>query len=91
MTRAEAIDVFDEFIDHFKQGIKKNEQSFDIEQAKRDIQAFEIATRSLEAWDEVKHECWDEGHNFAGEYQGVWVRFKDIERIMDKHLKEVEE
>ncbi len=53
--------------------------------------AIEMAIRSLEAWDEVKHECWDEGHNFTGEYQGVWVRFKDIERIIDKHLKEVED
>lgn len=51
----------------------------------------EMAIRSLEAWDEVKHECWYEGYNFTGEYQGVWVRFKDIERIIDKHLKEVEE
>ena len=41
--------------------------------------------------DEVRRECWDAGRNFAGEYQGVWVRFKDIERIIDKHLKEVGE
>jgi len=54
-------------------------------------EAIDMAIRSLEAWDEVKHECWDEGYNFTGEYQGVWVRFKDIERIIDKHLKEVEE
>ena len=41
-------------------------------------------------WDEVRHECWDAGHNFAGEYQGVWVRFRDIERIIEKHLNKVE-
>lgn len=31
-----------------------------------------------------------EGVNMTGEYQGCWVRFKDIETIIEKYL-EVEE
>lgn len=35
----------------------------------------------------IKRELWDCGVNMGGEYQGVWVRFKDIERIIDKYTK----
>lgn len=30
-----------------------------------------------------------EGVNMTGEYQGSWVRFKDIEKIVNKHFKEI--
>ena len=36
-----------------------------------------------EAWEKVKSELWMEGMNMAGEYQGVWVRYRDIERVID--------
>lgn len=36
---------------------------------------------------DIKSQCWDSGVNMAGEYQGVWVRFKDVERIVDEHIK----
>lgn len=32
-----------------------------------------------------------EGMNMTDEYQGVWVRFRDIERIIDKYMKEGED
>lgn len=32
-------------------------------------------------------EIYMEGVNMAGEYQGCWVRFKDIEKIVDKYIK----
>lgn len=32
-------------------------------------------------------EIYMEGVNMAGEYQGCWVRFKDIEKIVDKYVK----
>lgn len=38
--------------------------------------------------DQIKAEIWMEGMNMAGEYKGVWIRFKDIEEIIDKHIKE---
>lgn len=36
-------------------------------------------------------EIYMEGVNMSGEYQGCWVRFKDIERIVDKYITESEE
>ena len=30
-----------------------------------------------------------EGVNMTGEYQGCWIRFKDIERIVDAHFKRI--
>lgn len=41
--------------------------------------------------DDIRSELWMEGMNMTGEYQGVWVRFRDIERVIDKHIKAVEE
>lgn len=38
--------------------------------------------------EEIKHECWDAGMNMTDEYQGVWVRFRDIEKIVNKVLEE---
>lgn len=35
-------------------------------------------------------EIYMKGVNMAGEYQGCWVRFKDIEKIVDKHIAESE-
>lgn len=32
----------------------------------------------------AKSELWMEGVNMTDEYQGVWVRFRDIEKILDK-------
>lgn len=35
----------------------------------------------------LMYEMYMEGVNMTGEYQGCWVRFKDIERIMNKYIK----
>ena len=32
----------------------------------------------------LKTELWFDSVNMAGEYHGIWVKFKDIERIFDK-------
>lgn len=40
---------------------------------------------------DIKSELWMEGMNMAGEYQGVWVRYRDIERVIDKHISESED
>ena len=37
-------------------------------------------------FDDIKAELWMEGMNMTGEYQGVWVRFRDIEKVIDKHI-----
>lgn len=39
----------------------------------------------------MMHEIYMEGVNMGGEYQGCWVRFKDIEKIVDKYMAESEE
>lgn len=36
-------------------------------------------------------EIYMEGVNMTGEHQGCWVRFKDIEKIINKYMAESEE
>ena len=36
----------------------------------------------------IMYEIYMEGVNMTGEYQGCWVRFKDIEKIVNKHIPE---
>ena len=33
--------------------------------------------------DKTRADLWMHGMNMSGEYQGVWVRFKDIEMVFD--------
>lgn len=35
----------------------------------------------------MMHEIYMEGVNMGGEYQGCWVRFKEIEKIVDKYVR----
>lgn len=53
---------------------------------------FDLAIKALEqepsVLQDIKSELWMEGMNMAGEYQGVWVRYRDIERVIDKHISE---
>ena len=37
---------------------------------------------------DMMYEIYMEGVNMTGEYQGCWVRFKDIEKIVNKHIPE---
>ena len=85
------IKTLNEFIDHFQTQIKQAEiakdKSFDIERAKEDIKCFETAIKALKGVDtsDMLYDIYMAGVNMAGEYQGCWVRFKDIERIVLKH------
>ena len=38
----------------------------------------------------MMYEIYMEGVNMSGEYQGCWVRFKDIEKIVDKYMGDKE-
>ena len=53
-------------------------------------EAFSMAIKALEQEPIDKfammHEIYMEGVNMSGEYQGCWVRFKDIEKIVDKYI-----
>ena len=35
----------------------------------------------------MMYEIYMEGVNMSGEYQGCWVRFKNIEKIVDKYIE----
>ena len=39
---------------------------------------------------EMLSDIYMEGVNMAGEYHGCWVRFNDIESIVERYFKEVE-
>lgn len=43
--------------------------------------------------DEIRHlmmyEIYMEGVNMTDEYQGCWVRFRDIEKVVNKYFDEV--
>ena len=57
-------------------------------------EAVEMATKALEQQpidkSAMMYEIYMEGVNMTGEYQGCWVRFKDIEKIVDKYMAESE-
>lgn len=38
----------------------------------------------------MMYEIYMNGVNMSGEYQGCWVRFKDIEKIVDEYMAESE-
>lgn len=43
--------------------------------------------RRIEA---IRNDIWMAGMNMTGEYQGIWVRFKEIERIFDEYIPKEE-
>lgn len=56
--------------------------------------AIDFAIKALEQQpidkSAMMYEIYMEGVNMSGEYQGCWVRFKDIEKIVDKYIAESE-
>jgi len=47
---------------------------------------YECAAKVYQkAFEDIRAEIWDSGMNMTGEYQGVWIRYRDIEKIFDKH------
>lgn len=59
------------------------------------IDALDMAIKALEQQpidkSAMMYEIYMEGVNMSGEYQGCWVRFKDIEKIVDKYIAESED
>lgn len=58
-------------------------------------QAEDMAIKALEQEpidkSAMMSEIYMEGVNMTGEYQGCWVRFRDIEKIVNKYMTESEE
>ena len=52
------------------------------------IEAYGYVIKALEGFDtsDMLYDIYMAGVNMTGEYQGCWVRFKDIERIVSKHI-----
>lgn len=68
-------------------GGKILEQSINIEYIKAlppVTPAENVGQINVDVLDKIKADLWMEGMNMTGEYQGVWVRYRDIERIIDK-------
>lgn len=68
---------------------------YDTEDAKLDREAIQMGIKALEQQpidkSAMMYDIYMEGVNMSGEYQGCWVRFKDIEKIVDKYITESEE
>lgn len=60
-----------------------------------DHEAMTMAIKALEKKpidkSAMMSDIYMEGINMAGEYQGCWVRFKDIAKIVDKYIAKSEE
>ena len=48
---------------------------------------LESFTVNKSVCDDIKSDLWFSGVNMTGDYHGVWVRYSDIEKIFDKHLR----
>jgi len=63
------------------------------EQMKLIYDTFETAIEALSAKPIDKsamlYEIYMKGVNMTDEYHGCWVRFKDIEKIVDKYMKDI--
>ena len=91
MTNEEAIITLHSLLDYYND---KNEDSY-VGFDNEDNEALDMAIKALEQQhidkSAMMYEIYMEGVNMSGEYQGCWVRFKDIEKIVDKYMAESEE
>ena len=60
----------------------------------KDHEPFNMAIQALEQEpidkSAMMYDIYMEGVNMTGEYQGCWVKFKDIEKIVDKYMGDKE-
>ena len=82
MTREEAIRIAQGLITDFK-----CESETMVDFCNTIIKALEQEPCDKSA---MMYEIYMEGVNMTGEYQGCWVRFKDIEKIVDKYMGDKE-
>ena len=79
MNNEEAIDLLDNLI-----GMVDDNHDSDYDTAlKKAINSLKQEPIDKSA---MMYEIYMEGVNMSGEYQGCWVRFKDIEKIVDKYI-----
>lgn len=81
MTRADAIKILEQLKRIDDMILESPKKSFAIDMA---IEALKQEPIDKSA---MMYEIYMEGVNMSGEYQGCWVRFKDIEKIVDKYIR----
>lgn len=86
MTNKDSIEI----LKAYRQELKDSPSNL----LEKDIEAFDLAIKALKQQpidkSAMMYEIYMEGVNMTGEYQGCWVRFKDIEKIVDKYMAESE-
>lgn len=75
----EAIKVYEEGTKHTWNG----KPTVYAEECQQMVELLKELQAHREAWEKVKSELWMEGMNMTGEYKGVWIRYRDIERVID--------
>ena len=91
MTREEAIEYLNTL--YMALAVFPNQQISlgNVEELKESV-SMAIQALSQEPIDKsaMMYEIYMEGVNMSGEYQGCWVRFKDIKKIVDKYMGDKE-
>lgn len=77
------IDINEMYYENLKYEVKVNHMDY--------LPCVLIADGKPLPKDKMLYELYMEGVNMTGEYQGCWVRFKNIEKIVNKYMKESEE
>ena len=90
MTNHEAIQFLSNMIGE-EHGRSIGADGFYRELCAYHVDALKIAIKALEQEPMDKsammYEIYMKGVNMSGEYQGCWVRFKDIETIVNKYME----
>ena len=72
-------------LEHNLQGNPNDEYKQGYIRAIQDVLDLEpIPTLGVDELYKIRAELWDNGLNMGGEYQGCWVRYRDIEKIFNK-------
>lgn len=79
MTREEAKRVLEFDLDH----------TYNDESKEALRMAIKVLEREPIDKSAMMYEIYMEGVNMSGEYQGCWVRFKKVEKIVDKYIGEL--
>lgn len=79
MTLDKAIDIYEKGAELTWNG----KPTVEAEECQQMMEWLKELQAHREAWKKVKSELWMKGMNMAGEYQDVWVRYRDIERVID--------
>lgn len=94
MTNEEAINTLKNLKSYYNDKSEYCEDGY-VGFDNEDIEALDMAIKALKQQpidkSAMMYEIYMQGVNMSGEYQGCWVCFKDIEKIVDKYMSESED